>query len=60
MGYRPEDDPNLLNEKMIKLLIKQNDLLKERLKIEMEQNAMYRDELHRQRMIEEDEDRIQF
>ena len=45
---------------MIKLLTEQNELLKERLKLEMQQNDMYRQELEAQRAIDEEADKIPF
>lgn len=59
-AYLSENDLRLLDEKMIKLLTEQNELLKERLKLEMQQNDMYRQELEAQRAIDEEADKIPF
>ena len=59
-AYRNEDDPSLLDAEMIRLLMRQNELLKERLKLEMQSSDMYRDELHRQKLIDNEEDRTPF
>ena len=53
MAYPNSADPGQLNEDMIKLLMKQNDLLKQRLALEIEDNGRYR-------AIIEDQDRVPF